>query len=176
MSTLVRHSLVATALVIAIPAFAAEPPVVQGPEAVEDWYNNGQRFIAESRKLQPNNHRAKNVILFVGDGMGISTLTAARILEGQLKGKPGEENRLSFERFPNVALSKTYSWDQQTSDSAPTMTAITGLVGIPRVKTGMKLLAQAALFADSGPATPSMAPRKAGPAPSTPVRKSGSRG
>ena len=124
MSTLVRHSLVATALVIAIPAFAAEPPVVQGPEAVEDWYNNGQRFIAESRKLQPNNHRAKNVILFVGDGMGISTLTAARILEGQLKGKPGEENRLSFESFPNVALSKTYSWDQQTSDSAPTMTAI----------------------------------------------------
>jgi alkaline phosphatase len=35
---------------------------------------------------------AKNVILFVGDGMGISTITAARILEGQLRGESGEEN------------------------------------------------------------------------------------
>ena len=51
-------------------------------------------------------------------------VVASRILEGQLNGKPGEENRLSFENFPNLALSKTYSWDQQTSDSAPTMTAM----------------------------------------------------
>ena len=33
-----------------------------------------------------------------------------------MKGKPGEENRLSFEKFPYLGLSKTYSWDQQTSD------------------------------------------------------------
>jgi alkaline phosphatase len=105
----------------------AAAPVVQGPESVQDWYNNGQRFVHEARRIQPENNRAKNVILFVGDGMGISTLTAARILEGQLNARPGEENRLSFEKFPYVALSKTYSWDQQTSDSAPTMTAmITG--------------------------------------------------
>jgi len=113
----------------AAPAFAAEP-VVKGPESVQDWFNQGSKFIRQSEKN--NDHRgddhhhrgAKNVILFVGDGMGISTLTAARILEGQLNGKPGEENRLSFENFPNLALSKTYSWDQQTSDSAPTMTAM----------------------------------------------------
>jgi alkaline phosphatase len=70
------------------------------------------------------NNRAKNVILFVGDGMGITTLTASRILEGQLRGESGEENSLSFEQFPYVALSKTYSVNQQTSDSAPTMSAI----------------------------------------------------
>lgn len=56
--------------------------------------------------------------------MGVSTVTAARILDGQMNGKPGEENRLSFEAFPYLALSKTYSSDQQTSDSAPTMTAM----------------------------------------------------
>ena len=56
--------------------------------------------------------------------MGVSTVTAARILEGQLHGRPGEDNRLSFETFPHLGLSKTYSWDQQTSDSAPTMTAM----------------------------------------------------
>lgn len=108
-------------------AFAANDlpaPVVQGPERVSDWFRAGQSFIQQGEKLKPINKRAKNVILFVGDGLGISTITASRILEGQLKGKTGEENRLSFETLPYAALSKTYSWDQQTSDSAPTMTAI----------------------------------------------------
>ncbi|MFA5240845.1 MAG: alkaline phosphatase [Sulfuricella sp.] len=106
-----------------VPAFAAEP-VVQGPETVSDWWNAGQAFVADSKKLHANKHHAKNVILFVGDGMGVSTVTASRILEGQMKGATGEENRLFFETLPYVALSKTYSWDQQTSDSAPTMTAM----------------------------------------------------
>lgn len=106
-----------------LPVMAAEP-VVQGPESVQDWYDGGWKFIRDAQRLNPNMRKAKNVILFVGDGMGVSTLTAARILEGQLQSNPGEENRLSFERFPYLALSKTYSWDQQTSDSAPTMTAM----------------------------------------------------
>jgi len=67
---------------------------------------------------------AKNVILFVGDGMGISTVTAARILEGQMKGLEGEENQLSFDMFPFSGLSKTYNVDAQTPDSAGTMTAM----------------------------------------------------
>ncbi len=66
----------------------------------------------------------RNVILFVGDGMGVSTVTAARILDGQNKGGQGEENLLSFEHFPNVALVKTYNVDAQVSDSAGTMTAL----------------------------------------------------
>ncbi len=64
------------------------------------------------------------MILFIGDGMGVSTLTAARIFEGQMRSESGEENRLSFEEFPFSALSKTYGTNQQTSDSAPTMSAI----------------------------------------------------
>ncbi len=68
--------------------------------------------------------RAKNVILFVGDGMGVATVVAARIFAGQARGENGEENSLSFEQFPNVALSKTYSADAQVADSASTMTAM----------------------------------------------------
>ena len=68
--------------------------------------------------------RARNVILFLGDGMGVSTVTAARILEGQLRGESGEENWLSFETLPYLALAKTYNTDQQVPDSAGTMTAI----------------------------------------------------
>ena len=67
---------------------------------------------------------SRSVILFVGDGMGVSTVTAARILDGQNRGQPGEENYLAFEKFPNVALVKTYNVDAQVSDSAGTMTAL----------------------------------------------------
>jgi len=67
---------------------------------------------------------AKNVILFIGDGMGVSTVTAIRILDGQRKGMSGEENVLPFEHFPYVALSKTYEINQQVGESAGTATAI----------------------------------------------------
>lgn len=67
---------------------------------------------------------AKNVILFVGDGMGISTVTAARIFDGQSRGGAGEENYLSFEHFPSLALVKTYNSDSQVPDSAGTASAL----------------------------------------------------
>ncbi|XP_076451761.1 alkaline phosphatase-like isoform X2 [Babylonia areolata] len=71
---------------------------------------------------------AKNVILFLGDGMGLSTVTTGRILAGQLNGENGEDHHLSFDKFPHVALSKTYNVDHQTPDSAGTGTAyLTGV-------------------------------------------------
>jgi len=93
-------------------------------ESAETWRRDGEAAIERAKNYKKFNRRAKNVILFVGDGMGITTLTASRILEGQMRGESGEENQLSFEQFPSVALSKTYSVNQQTSDSAPTMSAI----------------------------------------------------
>jgi alkaline phosphatase len=68
--------------------------------------------------------KPKNVILFIGDGMGVSTVTAIRIFEGQQRGMSGEENVLSWETFPRVALSKTYNTNQQVPDSAGTATAM----------------------------------------------------
>ena len=68
--------------------------------------------------------KAGNVILFIGDGMGVSTVTAARIHAGQKLGLDGEEHALSFEQFPELALVKTYNTDLQVPDSAGTMTAL----------------------------------------------------
>ncbi|MCP9222000.1 alkaline phosphatase [Erythrobacter sp. LQ02-29] len=68
--------------------------------------------------------QAKNVILFIGDGMGISVITATRILAGQRQGQTGEEYALPFEKFPHVALVKTYNTDAQVPDSAGTATAM----------------------------------------------------
>lgn len=90
------------------------------------YYVNDENAMAHNvaEQIAAARGRAKNVILFVGDGMGISTITAARIFEGQLRGESGEENSLSFERFPFVGMSKTYNVDAQTPDSAGTMTAM----------------------------------------------------
>jgi len=113
----------------------APPLHAAGPNTPQEWFTAGQRAVQEAKRLTKNSAPAKNVILFVGDGMGIPTLTAARILAGQLRGESGEENQLSFEKFPYLALSKTYSVNQQTSDSAPTMTAI-----VTGVKTNDRLI------------------------------------
>ena len=93
-----------------------------------NWYTESAAAVASTnsqiQRLATQAGSAKNIILFVGDGMGVSTVTAARILDGQQKGGLGEENSLSFDRFPFVGLSKTYNVDAQTPDSAGTMTAM----------------------------------------------------
>jgi len=48
-------------------------------------------------------------------GMGVSTITAARIFDGQSQGLKGEEHNLAFEDFDNVALIKTYNTNAQRS-------------------------------------------------------------
>ncbi|KEQ18823.1 alkaline phosphatase [Endozoicomonas numazuensis] len=93
-------------------------------ESPEHWVYQGKKALADELRSYPNMRSAKNIILFVGDGMGMSTVTAARILEGQQRGQNGEENELSFEQLPHMSLSKTYTTNFQVPDSAGTMTAM----------------------------------------------------
>ncbi|WP_191253652.1 alkaline phosphatase [Kordiimonas sediminis] len=120
--TLVKSLLKTVAAIALITPIATSADFDTG--TTESWTKAGQDAIKERLADKPNTKRAKNVILFVGDGMGISTLTAARILEGQLAGQPGEENFLSFEKFPHTALVKTYNVDSQVADSAGTASAL----------------------------------------------------
>lgn len=53
-----------------------------------------------------NKNIAKNLIMFLGDGMGVSTVTAGRIRKGQLMGYNGEETVTNMEKLPHLALSK----------------------------------------------------------------------
>nr|XP_020452491.1 alkaline phosphatase-like [Monopterus albus] len=87
------------------------------------WNNKASQALHTALNVQPNVHQAKNIILFLGDGMGVTTVTAARILKGQMAGKSGEETSLVMDTFPHLALSKTYNVDQQMPDSAGTATA-----------------------------------------------------
>ena len=117
-----------TAVATALVSTAANAAVLPAAQTQSNWFTAGAEAVAAKVAEARKTGTAKNIIFFVGDGMGVSTLTAARIYQGQAAGNSGEENRLSFETFPYSALSKTYSVNQQTPDSAPTMTAmITGV-------------------------------------------------
>ncbi|TVZ37895.1 alkaline phosphatase [Alteromonadaceae bacterium 2753L.S.0a.02] len=131
------HSLVqATLTLVLISAFAQanaaknDVQLTDYPEVAASWYHAGEQKVKSKAaalgvKAQG---KAKNVILLIGDGMGISTVTAARIFAGQQHGLLGEEYELAFDKFPYSGLSRTYNTNQQTPDSAGTMTAmITGV-------------------------------------------------
>ena len=104
-------------------ALHVEVPQIARPdgETPQWWFRDGAAQAAQRGAMSG---KARNVILFVGDGMSLTTVTAARILAGQLDGGPGEESRLGWEDFPATALVKTYNTDSQTPDSAGTMTAM----------------------------------------------------
>ena len=103
-------------------------------QADDAYYLSAQAAIdakIAARGLRP----AKNIILFVGDGMSIPTITAARIYAGQKRGVDGESYQLTMDQLPYSALSKTYSNDAQVADSASTATAM-----LSGVKTNSRTL------------------------------------
>lgn len=105
-------------------------PAPQKTEAKEGydrhyWYAQAQETL--QKRLQyaaDKNPVAKNVILVVGDGMSLTTATAARILRGQRRGQSGEDTDLAWDTFPAVALAKTYNIDAQTGESSACATAL----------------------------------------------------
>jgi len=102
---------------------------LQTPVKADDYWQSGRAALAQRMKIVHRPQRAKNVVLLIGDGMGVATVTAARIFDGQYPDdgtarRSGEENSLSFEALPHVALVKTYNTDAQVSDSAGTASAM----------------------------------------------------
>jgi alkaline phosphatase len=64
------------------------------------------------------NKSPKNVILMVGDGMGVGQMEIARLFEH------GKEGKLFMESLPHVALKQTYSNNSFVTDSAAAGTAL----------------------------------------------------
>ena len=76
--------------------------------------------------------RAKNVILFLADAAGVSSLNAASLMAH------GEPMRLHIQQWPHLGLSETSPVDQFVSDSANGMSAI-----MTGVKTRNGVISQA---------------------------------
>ncbi|RZA30640.1 MAG: alkaline phosphatase, partial [Lysobacteraceae bacterium] len=91
--------LAGAALLAALAGCATVPPATQVPAQAQQ------------------DERARNVIFFLGDGMGLNTLTAARIFHA------GEEGELTIDRLPESAFVKTFSNDAMVTDSAAGMAA-----------------------------------------------------
>lgn len=69
-------------------------------------------------------HRIRNVIFFLGDGMGISHRTAARIVgHGVTAGNP--DGWLNMDRMPGFGAVTTHSLNSIITDSAPGMACYT---------------------------------------------------
>lgn len=64
------------------------------------WFDSGLDELKKALTVPINTKRAKNVILFIGDGMGPVSVTAGRIF------KHGEGGKLSWEDFPHMGLLK----------------------------------------------------------------------
>jgi alkaline phosphatase len=95
-------TLAAAAVLAALAGCAAPPPAPNQPASA-----------AQSVLTQ----RATNILFFLGDGMGINTLTAARIFAA------GEDGDLTIDTLPESAFVKTFSNNAQVTDSAASMSA-----------------------------------------------------
>jgi alkaline phosphatase len=80
---------------------------------IEKWVT-----IRSSKTSTIANPDLKNIILFIGDGMGFEQVRAAGMY------KTGTEGSLSFESFPYTGQVTTYSADDAITDSAAAGTAI----------------------------------------------------
>ncbi|MDZ4761801.1 MAG: alkaline phosphatase [Alphaproteobacteria bacterium] len=124
-----RFALAVSLCAAALTGCATSPSrSVAGPvtpiQAGDSYYASAHAAVGR-RAAERGSQKAKNLILFIGDGMGVSTVTAARIWAGQAKNVDGESYRLAMEKLPYSAFSKTYTHDSQVADSAPTATAMT---------------------------------------------------
>ncbi|MDD5034969.1 MAG: alkaline phosphatase [Methylococcaceae bacterium] len=91
---------------------------------VEATQSDGKKISADGNfevvKLIKQGNRAKNVIIMLGDGMGASHRTAARIVvNGYSQGKANA--KLAMDSFPNTAMIMTASLNSIVTDSAPGM-------------------------------------------------------
>jgi len=100
---------------ISVPGYGQEEYKDPKNKALNELYPGGtfyevQNYVQPTRKKQP-----KNIILMIGDGMGLAHVYSAMTANG---------GHLFLENFRNIGFSKTYSSDDYITDSAAGGTAL----------------------------------------------------
>lgn len=100
---------------IHFPGYGQEEYKDPKNKALNELYPGGtfyevQNYVQPTRKKQP-----KNIILMIGDGMGLAHVYSAMTANG---------GHLFLENFKNIGFSKTYSSDDYITDSAAGGTAL----------------------------------------------------
>lgn len=95
-----------------------------GRVTVEALAGNQKAIVNWEAFDTPKGRIAKNVILFIGDGLSVAHRTAARMLsKGIVEGRYGGE--LAMDDMPHMALVSTHGSDAIVTDSANSMSAFT---------------------------------------------------
>uniref|UniRef100_A0A915JW33 Alkaline phosphatase n=1 Tax=Romanomermis culicivorax TaxID=13658 RepID=A0A915JW33_ROMCU len=97
---------------------------------------------SETGYNKPQSTKAKNVILFIGDGMGSTVITAGRIYKSQKESGNSVSNEdyqkpFSFENMPHAAMVKTHSYSGHVTDSAAAATAMLCGAKVPTDSVGV---------------------------------------
>ena len=100
---------------LSFPGYGQEEYKDPKNKALNELYPGGsfyevQNYVQPKRKKQP-----KNIILMIGDGMGLAHVYSAMTANG---------GHLFLENFKNIGFSKTYSSDNYITDSAAGGTAL----------------------------------------------------
>lgn len=74
-------------------------------ETIQYWHSAATEIVSRKINIERtlNENKAKNIIMFLGDGMSLATVAATRMYMGN------EKNSLSFEEFPHFGLTKVRS-------------------------------------------------------------------
>ncbi|CAH8578266.1 unnamed protein product [Schistosoma bovis] len=81
--------------------------------------------------------RPKNIILFIGDGMSLNTVTGARYLKAEKMNLLGGDVQLEWENWPVASLVRTFNSDRLTTDSGSAATAFMSGVKAPHKTVGI---------------------------------------
>jgi len=116
-SRLLNHLIFSILMVgfISLPGYGQEEYKDPKNKALNELYPGGsfyevQNYVQPSGKKQP-----KNIILMIGDGMGLAQVYSAMTANG---------GHLFLENFKNIGFSETYSSDNYITDSAAGGTAL----------------------------------------------------
>ena len=87
----------------------------QGPEEVRlQYYATPNPYEIVNVQMPPVTNEVRNVILMIGDGMGLEQVSCAWVLN---------RGKLNLDRFPYIGLSRTYATDELITDSGAGGTA-----------------------------------------------------
>ena len=102
-------------IVLGVTAFAQDQYLSAKSEDVEKTYISKQTYAVKEFPQKFNSDKPKNIILLIGDGMGVSQVFA---------GLTANKGRLFLENCKYIGFSKTQSADNYITDSAAGGTAL----------------------------------------------------
>ncbi|KAF8372734.1 hypothetical protein PRIPAC_79163 [Pristionchus pacificus] len=86
---------------------------------IEFWNALGTEHLQQKLRWKaPGDKGPKNVIFFLGDGMGLSMVTSGRVITAEKTGRDYRNEKWAFEKFDFSGILKTSSYDYHTTDSA----------------------------------------------------------